>query len=108
MAPAFRSDRSWSFDVPPERLWTTISRTCDFPRWWPWLRWLEDEGLVEGTRARCEVNPPLPYHLRFSIDLRRVVPAKLVDAQVDGDISGPARLEIDGDGTASVVRLSWE
>ena len=109
MPPAFRSDRTWTFDVPPDRFWETVSRTDEFPRWFSWLRWLDDTGLVEGGRARCEVDPPLPYNLRFSIDLRRVVPARLVEADVDGDIAGPARLEIEpADGDGSRVRLFWE
>lgn len=91
-------------------LWDVLERTDEFPRWWPWLRELSGEGLVPGGRTECVVRAPIPYTLRFTVAVREVLPGRLVDAVVEGDLAGPARLEVDaaGDGPGSVVRLAWD
>ena len=59
--------------------------------------------------ARCVVRAPLPYTLRFDVHVDEVVPGELVAAHVEGDIAGPARLEIEPDAHAdgSHARLVW-
>jgi hypothetical protein len=54
------------------------------------------------------VRAPVPYTLRFSVEVRRVVPERLVEAQVVGDLAGPARLEVAADPGGAAVRLAWE
>jgi len=88
-------------------LWEALSRTDDYRSWWTWLRRFEGDGLVEGGRTDCVVRAPLPYSLRFAVTVRRVVPAELVDAEVTGDIEGPAHLEVSGTADGSEVRLTW-
>ena len=104
----FRFDRSWSFDVPPSDLWTAISRTEDFTTWWPWLRHFDLDTLAEGATARCVVQAPIPYRLRFRVRVRRVIPLELIDTVVSGDLAGPARLEVAPHELGSSVRLKWE
>src|SRR2546423_57701 len=65
----FRFDRRWTFPVPPAQLWEALSRSDDYPTWWTWLRRFDGDGLVEGGRPRCEVRAPLPYSLRFTVDV---------------------------------------
>lgn len=64
--------------------------------------------LAAGTTATFEVRPPLPYRLAVTVDVREVVPHRLVDGVVGGDLSGPARLEISRRGDGSEARLTWE
>jgi uncharacterized protein YndB with AHSA1/START domain len=105
---SFRFDRTWAFDAPPDKMWGVLTRTDDFRRWWPWLRELSGDGLVPGGRSACVVRAPIPYTLRFTVAVRELVPGRLVDAAVKGDLAGPARLEVEPDGRGSVVRLAWE
>jgi uncharacterized protein YndB with AHSA1/START domain len=107
LAP-FRFDRTWTFDEAPADLWGVLTRTDDFPRWWPWLRELSGDGLVPGGRTDCVVRAPIPYTLRFTVAVRELVPGRLVEAAVEGDLAGPARLEVDAAGAGSTVRLAWE
>jgi uncharacterized protein YndB with AHSA1/START domain len=107
LAP-FRFDRTWTFDVPPGELWAVLERTGEFRRWWPWLRELSGDGLVPGGRSRCVVRAPIPYTLRFTVAVAELVPGRLVGAEVDGDLAGPARLEIAPADGGSTVRLAWE
>lgn len=103
----FRFDRRWVFPVPPERLWAVVASTGDYQKWWPWLRVLEGE-LTEGTVARCEIRSPLPYSLRFTVAVAEVVPERLVRGDIDGDLRGPARLELDPHADGVEARLVWE
>lgn len=116
LAP-FRFDQAWTFDVPPGEIWALLERTGDFRRWWPWLRELSGDGLVPGGRNVCVVRAPIPYTLRFTVTVRELVAGRFVAADVDGDLAGPARLEIgpaEEPGSAeetsggTTVRLTWE
>lgn len=104
----FRFDRTWAFDVPPGDLWPTLTRTEDFPRWWPWLEEFSGDGLVPAGRSRCAVKAPVPYTLRFTVTVTDLVPGERVEAAVAGDLSGWARLEIASRGRGSRVRLAWD
>jgi hypothetical protein len=107
----FRFDRTWVFDVAPDTLWATLTRTEDYRRWWPWLREFSGDGLVPGGRTTCVVRAPVPYTLRFRVTIADLVPGESVDAVVEGDLAGPARLEVRSVGARrrrSRVRLTWE
>jgi uncharacterized protein YndB with AHSA1/START domain len=107
LAAPFTFDREFAFPLPPDQLWATLSDTKRFPQWWSWLRRFEADGLREGAVARCVIQAPLPYALRFAVHVERAVPAALVDARISGDLEGPARLEIAPDGEGSTARLTW-
>lgn len=97
--------------MPPERFWALISDPSDYPRWWPWLRQLEGGGLVAGDRVRCSVRSPLPYSIGVTVLVTELVAGQLVVGAVDGDLAGPARLEVTTDPARPDrcrVRLSWE
>jgi uncharacterized protein YndB with AHSA1/START domain len=108
---SFRFDRCWAFDADAAAVWTALTRTEDYRRWWPWLREFSGDGLVPGGRTTCVVRAPVPYTLRFTVAIAGLVPGERIDAVVDGDLAGPAVLEIGalGDGhRGSQVRLAWE
>lgn len=110
MIAPFTFDRAFEFAVPPDAVWDLLNRTDRYPAWWGWLRVFDVDGtagLVEGAEARCVVRGPLPYALRFTVAVRKVVPARLVETEVSGDIEGPARLELDPTGGGTSARLVW-
>ncbi len=107
-APTFPFDRSWVFPVPPAELWQAISRTDRFPEWWAWLRSFDSDGLAVGSTAHCVVRAPLPYTLSFRVAIHRVVPERLLDTLVSGDLEGPARLEVEPHPKGSTARLVWD
>ncbi len=104
----FGFDRSWLFDASPEELWSVLSQTSEYPKWWRWLRGFESNGLGAGSTADCVVQAPLPYSLRFRVHVLDVEPARLVRTEVTGDLDGPARLEIEPHPDGSLARLAWE
>lgn len=92
----------------PEALWEVLSKPDRFREWWPWLRTVESEGFVPGTRSRCVVQAPLLYRLRFDVDIVHVVPRRRVDARVSGDLEGSARLELADHPEGCEARVWWE
>ena len=105
----FTFDRTWHFAAEPDLVWRAVSRTDDFPRWWSWLDRFEADGLYPGAIARFQVRGPLPYVLRFRVDVDDVVPGERVVTRVSGDVAGPARLELGPDpaGGGTSARLVW-
>jgi len=100
-----RSDRRHRFDVGSDALWTRIEAVEEYESWWPWLSGFSARGLVPGDTWRATVHPPLPYVLRFAIVLGEVEAPRRVEAHIDGDIEGWARLSLrDVDG-GSEARL---
>jgi hypothetical protein len=106
LVPSFASDRTWTFDVPVERLWSRVTATEEYPTWWPWLAEFEpDGGFARGASWSCTVAPPLPYRIRFALELEEVRPPRLVRARVRGDIRGDAELTLVEGSGGSVARL---
>ena len=84
-----------------------------YPSWWPWLQRFDGEALADGERWACTVRPPLPYRVSFDLVLRDVEPERSVAADLTGDITGTARIDLrpavgpDG-GAATHLRLVSE
>lgn len=100
------SDRRYRFPVPPDRFWAAISATDRYRDWWPWLRVFDAEGLHAGASWRCAVRAPWRYTVRFRVALTIVEPPRLIDAHLDGDLDGTARLTIGADERGCAVRLT--
>jgi len=100
------------FPVEPAELWATIERFDSFESWWAWLHdfGAEDDSLVAGNVLHATVVPPVPYRLRMDIHLEASSPPHVVEATIDGDVSGSAvfRLEPSDDGTRVAVVWSLD
>jgi uncharacterized protein YndB with AHSA1/START domain len=107
MGAQFRFDRTWTFPVPPARLWDVLERTDDYVRWWSWLRALDGDGLRTGGRARFTIQAPLPYRLRGELHVLEAVAPRHVVTEVAGDLRGPARLDLAPAVGGCTARLRW-
>jgi uncharacterized protein YndB with AHSA1/START domain len=110
----FRFDRSWRFAVHPEELWQTLSSTERYREWWPWLHGFEMEGardgedaLATGRVARVLIQAPLPYQLHCCVRVDEAAPNERLVTSVDGDLAGPARLELRSVDGGTEARLAW-
>lgn len=111
MSSSFRFPFNDSFLVSAsaQQCWSTLSDTDRYTDWWPWLRTLEvDDGLTPGSTAHGVIKSPLPYTLSVDIRIGSVLPGRRLDAEIDGDLAGPARLEIAGRQGEAELRLSWD
>ncbi len=96
MPTTFDSDRCWDFQVSADELWQRLATVEDYSSWWPWLRRFDPgSGIACGARWQCEVAPPLPYVVRFTVQLDDVDEGRSIDSTVVGDIRGVARLELE-------------
>jgi hypothetical protein len=75
-------------------VWAQIAEVSSYRAWWPWLRAFEASALAEGEEWRCEVQPPVPYAVRFRVAIERVEAPALVRARVLGDVIGEATLTL--------------
>lgn len=98
-----RSDRVYRFPLPRPALWQALGALDEYPRRWPWLRRFDAAALAPGEEWHCTVQPPLPYALSCSLRIASVVEPELIEADITGDLSGSARVELrdDGDTRAS-------
>jgi hypothetical protein len=103
----FVFDRAWDFPVTPAVFWRTVQATDEYPRWWGWLRSFHADGLHTGTNAEFVVQGALPYKLRFVVAVERVIDEQLVEADVSGDLEGPAALELEPTDDGCRARLRW-
>jgi len=105
-------DYRGAFDFPlsPDRLWDTLSQPDRFPSWWGW--WLRDfgiegDGLVDGAVLRGVVVPPVPYQMRIEVRLERCERPSRIDAEVGGDLRGPASLALSPVDGGTRAEVAW-
>jgi hypothetical protein len=90
----FDTDRCYHLPVPPAELWAAVARVHEYEGWWPWLRQFDADALATHEVWHCLVQPPLPYWVRFDINLDEVREPRIVRASVTGDVVGEAVLRI--------------
>ena len=95
------------YDLPLPRgeVWALISEVSLYRSWWPWLRVFEAAALAETEHWRCEVQPPVPYPVRFRVEIEHVEAPRLVHASVHGDVVGDATLMLEEGGTGCRATL---
>jgi uncharacterized protein YndB with AHSA1/START domain len=103
-----RSDRRHSFAVSPEELWDAMAKVDTYREWWPWLRHFDAGALATGEVWSAVVQPPLPYRLRFEIQLSDVHAPHRARAEVRGDIQGTASLDIQATPAGSELHFTSE
>jgi uncharacterized protein YndB with AHSA1/START domain len=101
-----RSDRSYRFDESRAVVWEALTRIGHYRDWWPWLRQFDGERFAVGEHWRCVVKAPLPYSLRFEIELVEVVAPDRARAELTGDIAGRAEIALSDAAHGSVLRLT--
>lgn|GEM_PF-781809 len=103
---AFLSDRRYRFDADRAAVWAAIGSVDRYRSWWPWLRQFQADGLMAGGVWACQIQPPMPYLLRFTVTMDRVEAPSAVEATVGGDVQGTAHLDLwDADDGGCHVRL---
>jgi uncharacterized protein YndB with AHSA1/START domain len=102
-------ERAFTFAAPVDRVWATLSRPDQYPRWWPWLHdfTIEGDAFKPGTVLRGVVVPPIPYRLHLCVEIDDAEAEHHVAANVHGDLEGLARIDLDAAGTRTRVVASW-
>jgi hypothetical protein len=95
----------YELPLPRAEAWCLISEVSEYRTWWPWLRSFEGVALASDEEWRCEVQPPVPYLVRFRVSIEHVEPAVLVRARVGGDVVGTATLTLSDTDTGCAATL---
>lgn len=85
----------YALPLPRAEVWTLVGQVSLYRNWWPWLRVFEAAALAAGEEWRCEVQPPVPYPVRFQVAIGRIEEGSLVEAEVCGDVVGAATLTLE-------------
>jgi carbon monoxide dehydrogenase subunit G len=108
---AYVIDYAGRFDFPatPRQVWSAIEHFESYEAWWGWLRELQVEGpgLAAGLVLQGVVAPPLPYRMRLQVVLVGCEPRRSIDAVVEGDLAGHARLRLQPEGQGTRVDVAW-
>lgn len=99
------SDRRYRFPVGVEAVWEALGSVDRYRTWWPWLRRFDAGGLRAGDRWHCTIAPPVPYELRFVVELTEVSPLERIVAVVSGDVVGAAEVGFSASGVGCHVSL---
>jgi hypothetical protein len=102
-----RLDRRYDFALSPEQLWGQLTQIDEYPRWWPWLRRIEGDGFVDDGVTRVAVAAPVPWVLRLVLAVTYFDPGKALEADVSGDLSGTASIEVTDGPRGSTARIQW-
>jgi uncharacterized protein YndB with AHSA1/START domain len=92
---AISTVHQYDLSLPREEVWGLISEVSQYRNWWPWLRVFDGAALAMGEAWRCEVQPPVPYPVRFRVVIEHIEAPGLVCASVTGDVVGLATLTLD-------------
>jgi hypothetical protein len=105
---AISTEHRYELPLPRAAIWKLFDEVNAYKTWWSWLRIFEADALKTGEEWRCEVQPPLPYPVRFRIIIEEIKKGSLVRARVEGDVVGHAtvRLIDHEDGCVAVLSSS--
>ena len=107
--PLITYRRGFQFDLTPLDLWDRIEEVDQFERWCPWLTELrsDGEGLLVGTVLHGVVTPPLPYRMQLRIELTARERPHTIDATIEGDLTGHARLRLHPEHGGTWAEVAW-
>lgn len=97
------------FPLPPAELWMIMERFDLFGTWWAWLADLraDQPGLTDGNVLHPVAAPPAVHRMHIDIRLRRCEKPRLIEAEIEGDFSGPAVLRLTETGQGTCVEAAW-
>ncbi len=101
----------WHLDAPVERVWEALSKPQEWPRWWRYVRAVEeiDGGDADGIGAlrRYTWTSRLPYRIRFAMRTTALRRPHLMEGSASGDLEGHGRWELEPEGATTRVRYDW-
>jgi carbon monoxide dehydrogenase subunit G len=103
------TDRGFSFDLPPDQIWSRLEEFDQFESWWSWLSdfRVEGEGLQAGSVLYGSINPPLPYRMDVRVELVECDRPTAIRARISGDLIGDAHLRFEPEAAGTLAKVTW-
>ncbi|KNB49818.1 SRPBCC family protein [Streptomyces caatingaensis] len=108
MAPQrhrYRFHGHWDLDAAPDAVYATLEAVEDYPAWWPQISC----ARLDRHSGTLGVRSFLPHELRLTARERRRDPrARVLEAALDGDLTGRVRWSVLPHGTGSRARFEQD
>jgi hypothetical protein len=96
----------WQLTASPDDVYKTLERLPDYPLWWPEVKAVHPLG-TEAYELVCRAT--LPYELRFTTTQAvRDPAARVLEATMDGDLSGFSRWTIESHAKGTTATFDEE
>lgn len=101
--------KTFLFPLPPADLWAIMERFDLFESWWSWLADLQADqpGLTGGNVLHAVIAPPALHPMHVDARLQRCEKPRLIEAVIEGDLSGPAVLQLSETAHGTCVDVTW-
>ncbi len=99
----------WHVAAPREAVFAALADGRSYPRWWrPVYIDVESDGEpAVGSRSRQHFKGRLPYHLHTSSVITRMEPSHVLEADVEGDLTGRGTWTLTDTAQGTHVRFDW-
>lgn len=99
----------WDAAAPPEAVYDVLVDGRTYPRWWRpvYIDVATDGPPVVGSVLSQHFKGRLPYHLHTRSKLTRLIPGKLIEADVDGDLRGRGIWTLTSIPGGTHIRFDW-
>lgn len=102
---------NWQIAAPRERVWQALKHPREWPRWWSFVRSVEelDAGDAEGIGARYNFHwaSRLPYSIRLLTTVTQSRTYELISAQAEGDLRGVGVWRLRERNGTTYVEYTW-
>jgi len=106
LAGTITTEHRYELPVGRDIVWALICDVDAYRQWWSWLRKFDAASLGVDEEWRCEVQPPLPYPVRFRVVIDHVSAPAEVRARVEGDVVGTATLTLEESDEGCIALLA--
>jgi uncharacterized protein YndB with AHSA1/START domain len=107
----FRLTTQWRFDASIDAVWQVLSRTAEWPQWWPAVIEVQElasgDALGIGAYRRMTWRTALPYTLSFNMRTTRVERLTLIEGQSEGELAGIGRWQLSEADGRTLVQYDW-
>ncbi|HJV51990.1 MAG TPA: SRPBCC family protein [Noviherbaspirillum sp.] len=109
---AYRFLTCWRIEAPLQTVFNAVFDSLRWPEWWSGAQQVEqlDPGDANGIGSlrRYIWKSALPYRLSFDARATRIEPPHVLEAHVEGDLSGYGRWTFHAENSVTVVRYEWD
>jgi uncharacterized protein YndB with AHSA1/START domain len=106
----YRFITRWRVSAPRQVVWDILTDSQRYPEWWPgYKRCQQLTPGVTGVGAAAEyvVRGPLPYEVRYCLEVTHYDPPNEVAVSAAGDLVGAGRVVYEPDGDGTLVTFFW-
>jgi hypothetical protein len=106
----YRFITRWRVSAPRQVVWDILNDSLRYPEWWPCYKRchpLTPGGTGVGSAGEYVVRGPLPYDVRYRLELTHYDPPYESAFRAAGDLVGAGRMVYEPDGDGTLVTFYW-